>query len=576
MFVGFLKTIFRSLRAPAETPAVTPGHLAVASIQVAASQFEAGNLQRAQELAAEIARIDPQHANAWNLLGVIALAAENHQGAVRHFERAIALQPQNAAFLSNCGEACRRAGWVDDAIAHSRAAAANDPADANCLHNLGVSLLAAGEVEQARVALLACLELQPAAIAARSSLLFSLCHLPAVDGHRVLAEHVRWHQMHGRGFEPAQPPPLALGEPARKLRVGFVSADFRQHSLAYFIAPLFTHHDRTQFEFFCYSNTRKADRVTAQLRADVEQWRDIAMQSDEQVAALVASDGIDVLIDLAGHTADSRLLVFARKPAPVQITYVGYPNTTGMATMDFRISDRYMDPPGASDAMYTERLLRLPNSLWCYRPPVFAPDVNRLPASENGFITFGSPHSIVKINPRLIEIWAGVMAATPGSRLLIAGVPEGDTRVRMGAQFARHGVESSRVEMLGRLNFDDYFKFYHRVDVVLDAFPYAGGTTTCEALWMGVPVMTLAGEYGASRAGVSLLTVSGLTEWVADDAAQFTAIAMRLSGNLGALSKLRASLRQRLRQSALMDEAGFTRAFENLLMLACRTVASHR
>ena len=546
------------------------------SIQVAARHLEAGELARAHEIAVQVLRTDPQYANAWNLLGAIVLAGGQHEIAVRHFERAVALQPQNAGFLSNCGEACRLAGWIDDAIEYCRAAAASSPGDANAFYNLGLALLAAGEVEQSHAALTAALTLQPGAITPRSSLLFLLCHLANFDGKKIFTEHLRWNELHARGLAPLQPARLWLSEPLRKIRVGFVSADFRQHSLAYFIEPLFAHHDRERFEFFCYSNTLKTDEVTGQLRAQVAHWRDITGLSDESAAGLVTGDKIDVLIDLSGHTARSRLLMFARKPAPVQITYVGYPNTTGMTAIDYRISDSYLDPPGVSEAMYTETLLRMPHSLWCYRPPAFAPAVNALPAQKNGLMTFGSPHGIAKINQSVLDVWARVLEKIPGSKLVLAGVPEGNTRTRLHESFSRKGIESSRIEILGKLNFDDYFRFYHRVDVVLDAFPYTGGTTTCESLWMGVPVITLAGDYGVSRAGVSLLSGAGLSELIAADAAQYADIAVRLSRDAAALSRLRASLRERLKQSSLMDEVGFTRAFEGQLVLACRTVAGQQ
>lgn len=573
LFAGLLKTIFRSRVARSPTPEIDAGGASDAAFQTAARHFEARDLVQAEALASEVVRVDPDYANAWNLLGAIALADDRCETGIRHFERAIALQPQNAEFHGNCGEACRRAGWLDDAIEHCRAAVLSDPAYAGAFYNLGVSLLAAGEVELARDALQDALALEPGSISPRSSLLFALCHLEKGDGKKILAEHQRWNEFHAQMFRPAQPPqPWSFGV-AGKLRVGFVSADFRQHSLAYFIEPLFAHYDRQRFEFFCYSNTLKTDEVTARLRAQVADWHDITALPDDSAAALVAADKIDVLIDLSGHTARSRLLMFARKPAPVQITYVGYPNTTGLTAMDYRISDNFMDPPGVSDAMYTETVLRMPNSLWCYRPPAFAPGVNPLPLLANGFATFGSPHSIAKINQSVIDLWAKVLARVPGSRLLMAGVPEGNTRLRLLEKFHRLGIEAVRIELLGKLNVDDYFKFYHRVDVVLDAFPYAGGTTTCESLWMGVPVISLAGEFGVSRAGVSLLSGAQMPEYVAVGATQFVAIAEGLSKDAQVLAGIRANLRNRLQRSSLMDEAGFTRAFEKLLISVCPTGA---
>ncbi len=531
----------------------------------AVRRFETGDLAGAQAIAGEVARDDPEHHQAWNLLGALAVAAERHEVAVRHFERAIALQPANADYLSNCGEACRRAGWLDDAIDHCRAALAAAPRHAGAYYNLALALLAVGEIEQAHAALESSIAIRPDARAPRSALLFLLCHHPAIDGAAILAEHRRWNELHARALAPAVAPRAAASAPGRKLRVGYVSADFRRHALAYFIEPLFANHDRDRFELVCYSNTRRADEVTDQLRSHVSAWRDITALSDEAAAGLVARDRIDILIDLSGHTADSRLLIFARKPAPVQLSYVGYPNTTGLATMDYRISDACMDPPGVADAMYVEKLLRMPHSLWCYRPPAPMPAVGALPALKRGVITFGSLNSFTKLNRKVLDLWARILVRLPASELLIAGVPAGETGTRLRERFAAHGIDSARLHLTGKLDFDEYLSLYRRIDIGLDAFPYNGGTTTCESLWMGVPVVTLAGKYGVARAGASLLAGAGLTELIADSPGHYVDIAANLGRETHRLAELRGSLRGLMRRSPLMDEAGFTRAFEALL-----------
>jgi protein O-GlcNAc transferase len=389
----------------------------------------------------------------------------------------------------------------------------------------------------------------------------------------LLAEHRRWNELHARALAPGLPPRTEAG-PGRKLRVGYVSADFKRHSLAYFIEPLLANHDRDRFEVYCYSNTRKTDEVTDQLRNHVSQWRDITAVSDEAAAGLIGQDGIDILVDLSGHTAGSRLLVFARKPAPVQLTFLGYPNTTGLATMDYRISDGYMDPPGIADAFYTEQLLRMPHSLWCYRPPAPTPDVNPLPALQLGATTFGSLHSFTKLNRTVIDLWARILARAPDSQLLLAGAPAGETGTRLRERFAAHGVDAARVHLIGKVNFDDYLKLYHRIDIALDAFPYTGGTTTCESLWMGVPVVTLAGTYAVARAGVSLLTSAGLTELIADSPERYVEIAVDLAHDTHRLVGLRGSLRERMQRSPLMDETAYTRAFEALLHGAFQAVTA--
>ena len=546
------------------------------AMREATRRFNADDLAAAQVIADEVARHDPQQHQAWNLLGAIAAHREQHELAVRHFERAITLAPSSADYLSNCGEVCRRAGWLDDAIEHCRAAIATDSRHMGAHYNLALALHAVGEVESAHAALASALAIQPDARILRSVLLFLLCHQTAIDGTTQLAEHRRWHELHARPLAPRSLPRAGVGRPGRKLRVGYVSADFRCHSLSYFIEPLFAHHDRVRFELYCYSNTRRTDEVTDRLRNYAIQWRDITALSDEAAARRIEEDGIDILIDLSGHTAGNRLLVFARKPAPVQLSYIGYPNTTGLAAMDYRITDSCADPPGAADAMYVEKLLRMPHSQWCYRPPAPTPDVNPLPALQHGMTTFGSLHSFTKLNRDVIDLWARILARVPRSELLMAVVPSGETGTRVREQFAAHGIAAARLHLIGKLNYDDFLMLHHRIDIALDAFPCPGATTTCESLWMGVPVVTLAGKYGVARAGASLLQGAGLPELIAQSPGQYIDIATDLARDPHRLAQLRGSLRARMQHSPLMDEGAFTRAFEALLDGAYQAASANK
>jgi protein O-GlcNAc transferase len=373
-------------------------------------------------------------------------------------------------------------------------------------------------------------------------------------------------ERHGRRLVAENASDRAVPAPGGKLRVGYVSADFRLHSIFYFIEPLFVHHDRGRFEIVCYSNTQKPDAATRQLRNHVPHWRDISSLSDEAAVELIKQDDIDLLVDLSGHTSGNRLLMFSRKPAPVQMTYLGYSNTTGVATIDYRITDQFVDPEGISDAMYSEALLRMPHSLWCYRPPMPMPDVNTLPALTHGKTTFASVSNFTKVNRRIIELWAQILANTPNSELLIAGAPAGETQTRVLGQFESHGVDATRIQFVGKVNYDDYLALYQRMDIVLDTFPYAGGTTTCESLWMGVPVVTLAGKSGVSRAGVSLLSTVGLADLIANTPEQYVSIAADLAHDTPRLATLRAGLRDQMRNSPLMDERNFARAYESLLV----------
>ena len=544
------------------------------ALQEAVRRFEAGDLAGAGAIAGGIAERGAQQHAAWNLLGAIATEGAQHETAIRHFERAIALQPANAEYLSNCAEACRRAGWLDDAIEHCRSALAANPAHAGAFYNLALALHATGEIEQAHTAMTEACARGPD-FRRQSAPLFMLCHHPEIDANTQLTAHRRWSELHARAPVPKIAARARQSDSQGKLRIGYLSGDFRRHALLYFIEPLFAHHDRDRFEIYCYSNTRRVDDITVVLRAYATHWRDITALSDEAAAALIEADRIDILIDLSGHTADNRLPLFARKPAPVQMSYVGYPNTTGLPTMDYRISDGYMDPPGVADAYYTETLVRLPHSLWCYRPPAPMPDVGPLPALQRGITTFGSMHNFTKLNRKVIELWARILARVPAAELLIAAVPSGETGAHLRKQFAAHGIDPARLRLVGKVNFDEYLSLYQRQDIGLDTFPYVGGTTTCESLWMGVPVVTLAGSHGVARAGVSLLSGAGLPELIAESPDRYVEIAVNLARDRARLAELRASLRARMQQSSLMDEAAFTRDFEGLLLSAHAAAAAN-
>ncbi len=562
---SLFKQLWRKRGGDRQAPALPGSESANAATLEAVRHFESGEFTKAQDQAAAAVKRDPRCHPAWNLLGAIAAANGMNEMAIRHFERAIAIEPANADYLSNCGEACRRAGWLDDAVANCRTALTANPGHLGARYNLALALHAMGEVESARDVLVTALAISPDDRRSHTALLFLLCHHPDIEGATLLAEHRNWNERHARNLVPNRARSTTAFNPDRKLRIGYVSGDFRRHSLSYFIEPLFANHDRLRFEVFCYSNTRKTDDVTDQLRSQVSQWRDIRTLSDEAAAALVMQDGIDILIDLSGHTADSRLLMFARKPAPVQMSYLGYPNTTGLTAMDFRVTDAYMDPLVLAEPLYVEKLLRMPHSLWCYRPPADAPEVNPLPALIGNRMTFGSLHSFTKLNRAVIQTWAKILASLPDADLVIAGAPEGETRSRLTGQFAAHGVEPDRIQLVGKQNFDDYLKLYHRIDIGLDAFPYNGGTTTCESLWMGVPVITLAGAYGVARAGVSLLTTADLPELIAPTRERYVEIAVNLARDPRRLAALRSGLRERMQQSPLMNETAFTRAFEAML-----------
>jgi predicted O-linked N-acetylglucosamine transferase (SPINDLY family) len=382
----------------------------------------------------------------------------------------------------------------------------------------------------------------------------------------VAAEHRRWAQCHA-AFPGAGGRLLAASGPSdRRLRVGYVSPDFVLHAVSFFILPILAAHDRNRWEVFCYSNARVADAVTGRIRGLAEHWRDIARLSDDAAAELIRRDGLDVLIDLAGHTAHNRLLVFARRPAPVQATWLGYPNTTGLPQIDYRLTDAVSDPPGTTEAWHSEKLWRLPGPFLCYEPPAVAPAVNALPADPADGVTFACFNNLAKINPELVGLWARLLRDVPGSRLLLKspGLADPPTVAAVRARFAAAGVAGDRIGCDGtRLSVADHLGLYRGVDVALDAHPYNGTTTTCEALLMGVPVVTLAGQVHAARVGASLLTHLGRSEWIAATADAYVEIARGLAGDRSRLGAIRAELRAQLLRSPLCDAVGFTRRLES-------------
>ncbi len=336
--------------------------------------------------------------------------------------------------------------------------------------------------------------------------------------------------------------------------------------MSYFFRPLLHHHDRREFEVICFSDVERPDAVTKLIRADADGWHDIHGQSDEAVAELVRMRDIDTLVDLCGHSAQNRLMVFARRVAPVQISYLGYPASTGLSAMDYRMTDLHCDPPGKTDRLHTEELLRLPTTNWCYEPIEGTPAVGPSPAADGKPICFGSFNHIAKVTRRMIGVWSRVLRAVPGSRLLLksAGLGTAGVRRRIGECFASQGIDPARLDFVGREpSIFSHLGMYGRVDIALDTFPYNGTTTTCEAVWMGVPVVTLAGDVHMSRVGVSLLSNVGLPDLIARDEDEYVSIAADLAGDIAKLAGIRATLRQQLKDSPLMDAPRFARNVES-------------
>jgi predicted O-linked N-acetylglucosamine transferase (SPINDLY family) len=529
-------------------------------LQRADALESAGKLSEAEAVYREALALDPGNAVGWNNLGWVLQGQERPEAALEAYHAALSLEPGLLIARNNAGTIHRLRGEFDAARAEYETAYRAAPGDALTRINLGTLLLKQGEAESALAHFRDAVALAPQMEEALRALLLALNFLPGVDPAEAFAYYRAWGERCTARVRRRQPQRDWL--PERRLRVGYVSPDFRSHAMSNFIEPLLAHHDPAAVEVFCYDNSQAHDTVTARLQGYGANWRAIRGVDDDTVADLVERDRIDILVDLAGHTVGERLDMIARHPAPVQVSFLGYLNTAGLGALDYRVTDSWADPPGTADRYHVERLWRLPGSSLCFRPPDNAPEVAPLPALESGHVTFGSFNNFTKLNHSVTDAWIALLETCAGSRLLLTGAPEGEARAGFAARFAARGIDASRVEFTGRLPLQAFRELHGRVDIALDPFPYAGGATTCESMWMGVPVVTLAGAFGFARTGISLLQGIGLESLVAEDVDEYVEIAARLAADLPSLAQLRQSLRERVRQSQLCDGVRFCKKLE--------------
>ncbi len=482
--------------------------------------------------------------------------------AEAEYRKALALDPSSLAALVNWGNLCKEGGRTTEAMDLYRRALKHHPNAAPALNNLANLLKDQGMVEEALTLFRRAITIEPKFGHAHSNLLLTMHYVPGPSPEEIFAAHREW----AARFPPLNATHENGRDPERRLRVGYVSPDFRRHPVASFIEPILAAHDRDRFEVFCYAVHLKPDPVTARLKALADHWREIGPLDAEAAANLIRQDGIDVLVDLAGHTANNRLSVFARKPAPVQATYLGYPGTTGLPAMDWRITDAVADPAVDAEALHTEALMRLPETFQCFGKPSDAPLVAPVPMLKAGHVTFASFNMLAKVHPALVARWAEILRAVENSRLLLKAAPFRDagTRAHYHTMFAGHGIAAERIELLGYIQSPAaHFALYNRVDVALDTDPYNGATTTFEALWMGVPVVTLAGRSHVGRVGTALLTHLGLEELITASPEDYVARAVALARDPVRLATLRHELRPRMEASSLTDPARFTKALED-------------
>jgi predicted O-linked N-acetylglucosamine transferase (SPINDLY family) len=521
-----------------------------------------GELDEAIFECREALRIDSRSAVTFNNLGSFLLARGRAGEAVEACRKAIEMNPRLSGAYSNAAIAYFECGRLDEAAAACREGLRLQPDLQPAYTNLGNVLRETGDVDGALANYRRALEIAPGDSATHSNLLFTLYLKSECTEEELLAEHRRWAQKFSETAESI--PPANDLSPGRRLRIGYVSSFLRDQPVGRFLAPLLASHDRSHFEVFCYSNSDAEDALSDKLRQSADHWKNIRHINDAAVAATIRDDQIDILIDLNLHGANNRMRLFAMKPAPVQATYLAYPGTSGMAAMDYRITDRYLDPPDLRSAPYPERPAYLSKSYWCYDPSPAAADVNALPADAAGHVTFGCLNSLSKVGRDVLNAWREILAGAANSRLLIHAAA-GEHRQKIAAFFAERGIGPERIEFVPRLSPEEYFALYHRIDIALDPFPCGGAATTCDALWMGVPVVTLSGKATVGRAGVSILSNVGLQDWIAGDVDQYISIARQAAVDLPKLRDLRGGLRRRMLASPLTDAKAFAADFEGLL-----------
>jgi protein O-GlcNAc transferase len=531
-------------------------------------------------------------------LGNALLQLQRWTDALAAYRRSLALQPDNQACELQLGLALHSAGLMRESIAHYRDMLRRRPADLSAATNLGAMLQADcdldGAAEAFRLAhgidadntiplnnlavihkelgetgpairlLRRCVELQPDAKEIRSNLILIMHYDPATTDAEIAEQHKEWNRLH----VPASSAHANTPAPDRKLRVGFVSPDFRDHVVGRALLPSLSRHDRSQFEIFCYAGS-PPDAFGEKFRAHADGWREAIGWPAETLAARIREDRIDILVDVALHTSDNRLDVFALKPAPLQVSWLGYPESSGLATMDYRLTDKHLEPPAGNRlASPQEKAWLLPDCWTCYEPPAGYPGVNTPPSSAGRPFTFGSLNNSCKINDEVLGAWARILLARPDARLLLLA-KQGSHRRRFTEALTKLGVASAQI------SFADYVPSapdlsqgallarYHEIDLALDTFPYGGMTTTLDALWMGVPVVSLIGSRNLGRAGLSLLSNVDLQRFAADSVDAYVDLAVRTAQDPAGLARLRSELRGRMQASPLLDAEGFTRKVES-------------
>jgi predicted O-linked N-acetylglucosamine transferase (SPINDLY family) len=501
--------------------------------------------------------LSPDFPEAHNNLGN-ALAQERHwDEALAAYEQALSLRPDYPECHHSVGLVQESLGKPDEALAAYEQAVRLKPDFAGALNSLGMAYKDQGRLDEAIACFRRAARASPQLLFVHSNLIYALHYAASYDPEAVFAEHLRFA---ARFAEPAPSAP-ADRHPDRRLRIGYVSPDFRENVMGRYSEAVIAAHDRSQFEVFCYANVHVPDNLTGRIQAVADHWISLIGITDDEAADLIRADRIDILVDQSGHVGGNRLGIFARKPAPIQVTHFSYCDTTGLRTVDYRLTDAHCDPPGQTERFHTETLVRLPEVQWCYPRPA-GPEVGPPAAQKAGYITLGCFNNVCKVTEEMMALWVRILTELPGSRLRMQTGTGKAADQRVFECFHRHGIGAERLTLVGRMPREAYFRLYHDVDLCLDTFPFTGCNTTADAVWMGVPVVTLAGPTCTSRQGIAVLTLAGLEDLVTRTPEEYVATAVRLARDAPRLRELRGQLRGRLERSLLLDTARFTRNLE--------------
>jgi protein O-GlcNAc transferase len=544
--------------------AIDPGH-PYANYNLGILLFSRGDAEQAEATLRTALELRPEFTEALIALSNVLDVRGKSAAAADTLAAALKQQPDHVGGLYNYGVVLRKLGRLGEAEVTLRRATELEPENIATLRMLALVFQEQARLGEALEAIRAARDLAPERFDLESRELFLLNFRDDIGADalfsRLKAFGTRLETATPRAFERYR----GDKDPNRPLRIGFVSGNLYTHPVALFLIPLLARRDRTAFTIHLYSTEAKTDRISVELHALADRWVDAASMSDSTLVDTIHDDAVDILVDLSGHSGVYRLGVFARQPAPVQVSWLGYLNTTGLTRIQYRLCDARTDPPESSDAFHTETLVRLPHSQWCYRPFVSIEPQTWAPIEKNGYLTFGSFNHPMKISEAVCALWAEILRQVPDARLLLAGINANETRTLFIERFAAAGVSAARIEFSPRADLDGYYRLYNTVDIALDSMPYGGGTTTFDALWMGVPVVTTPGATPVSRSAAGILSVLGLDDWVGKTPEDYVRLAIDHSRDQAALSALRKLLRKTMLESPIMDEVGFASDVEAVL-----------